>query len=291
MFKKTFFIWLTSLIFSFSIPANAELNQTCQCSKEPGWAPTCEQCLSDCSDMAAEDLPSSRIFEDTSTCGGPDPDLGGVICNCSFESVIPASGSCLLTDWTCRGEVIIETEVDIGDTCARQEDCVGTTGDCGASRCFCNATTSRCTFKKEASSECAENFECVSNICRAGDPSAPKQCVRAGLTPPTGTDGGTNSETPPLSEEEVFPTYQVNSPIGEVTGPELIGRIIKTALGIVGALALAMFIYGGFTWLTSGGSTDKIKKGKDVLMWATIGLVVIFASYTLVDFLLQAFGV
>jgi len=81
------------------------------------------------------------------------------------------------------------------------------------------------------------------------------------------------------------------SPIKAKTVPELIGSIIKTALGIVGALALLMFVFGGLTWLTSGGSPDKIKKGRDILIWAVIGLVVIFASYTLVDFVLRAFGV
>ncbi|MBI5072057.1 hypothetical protein HZB93_04205 [Candidatus Falkowbacteria bacterium] len=103
-------------------------------------------------------------------------------------------------------------------------------------------------------------------------------------------DFGVAEEAAPKTEEEEFPTYKIKSPIGEVTGPELIGRIIKTVLGVVGALALAMFVYGGFTWLTSAGSADKIKKGKDILIWATIGLIVIFTSYTLVDFVLRAFG-
>lgn len=284
--KKIFlFVWLTSLLFSFSIPANAELNQTCRCTKEAGWAPTCDQCLRECLESAEEDLPASRTFEDTSSCGGPDPDLGGIICNCSFESIIPASGSCLLTDWSCRGDVIVETEIDIGDTCARQEDCVGTTGDCGATRCFCNATTSRCTFKKDAGLVCSENFECNSNICTAVPDGEGKICKFGGLTPP-----GEEVTPPPTGEEDIFPTYQINSPIGEITGPQLIGRIIKAILGLVGALALAMFVYGGFTWLTSAGSPDKIKKGKDILIWATIGLIVIFTSYTLVDFLLRSFG-
>jgi len=52
-----------------------------------------------------------------------------------------------------------------------------------------------------------------------------------------------------------------------------------------------MFVYGGLIWLTSGGTPDKIKKGMDVLLWAAIGLVVIFASYTLVDFVFTALGV
>lgn len=79
---------------------------------------------------------------------------------------------------------------------------------------------------------------------------------------------------------------------GEVTSPtRLIGNIIKTILTIVGALALGMFVYGGFTWLTSAGSPEKVKKGKDILIWATIGLIVIFTSYTAVDFVLTALGV
>ncbi|MFA5129203.1 MAG: pilin [Patescibacteria group bacterium] len=111
-------------------------------------------------------------------------------------------------------------------------------------------------------------------------------CESMGLTYLTKEE---ETEIPP-TEEELFPTYKIKSPIGEVTGPELIGRIIKTILGVVGALALAMFVFGGFTWLTSGGSPDKIKKGKDILMWAVIGLIIIFTSYTLVDFILTAFG-
>ncbi len=81
---------------------------------------------------------------------------------------------------------------------------------------------------------------------------------------------------------------ELTSPIAAKSIPELIGTIIKAVLGVVGALALAMFVYGGFLWLTSGGNPDRIKKGKDVLIWATIGLIVIFSSYALVDFVIRA---
>lgn len=97
-----------------------------------------------------------------------------------------------------------------------------------------------------------------------------------------------------LPTGEAPPMINLENPLGGSTGevsvPKIIGNVIKTILSIVGALALAMFIYGGFTWLTSGGSSEKITKGKDILIWATIGLAVIFSSYTLVDFLLKAFG-
>lgn len=71
-----------------------------------------------------------------------------------------------------------------------------------------------------------------------------------------------------------------------VTPQELIGRIINAVLGIVGSIALAMFIYGGFTWMTAAGGAEKVQKGKDILIWAAIGLVVIFASYALVNFVI-----
>ncbi|PIT93804.1 hypothetical protein COU00_02430 [Candidatus Falkowbacteria bacterium CG10_big_fil_rev_8_21_14_0_10_43_11] len=68
--------------------------------------------------------------------------------------------------------------------------------------------------------------------------------------------------------------------------PTLIGRVINGVLGVVGSLALLMFIYGGLLWMTSAGSDEKVKKGKDILVWATLGLIVIFTSYALVHFII-----
>lgn len=82
-------------------------------------------------------------------------------------------------------------------------------------------------------------------------------------------------------------SIKLDNPLGSVTTPQvLIGKIINSVLGVVGSLALLMFIFGGLTWMTSGGSADKVKKGKDIIVWSAIGLVVIFASYGLVRFLI-----
>lgn len=72
--------------------------------------------------------------------------------------------------------------------------------------------------------------------------------------------------------------------------PQVVNNVLRAALGIVGAVALLMFVYGGFLWLTSGGSTDRVKRGKDVMVWAAIGLAIVFASATLVSFVLGAFS-
>jgi len=76
----------------------------------------------------------------------------------------------------------------------------------------------------------------------------------------------------------------LENPIGQ--GPSgttdvtvLIGTIIKAALGIIGSLTLLMLVWGGFQWLTSAGNPEKVKKGSQTMVWAIIGVVLVFASY------------
>ena len=87
-------------------------------------------------------------------------------------------------------------------------------------------------------------------------------------------------------------TVDIANPLGgNVTPNKLIGRLIKAMLGIVGSLALVMFIYGGFTWMLAAGNADAVAKGKSILIWATLGLVVIFSSYALIQFVFTSLGV
>jgi hypothetical protein len=61
-------------------------------------------------------------------------------------------------------------------------------------------------------------------------------------------------------------------------------------LGISGSLTLLFFIYGGFTFLISGGSSERVTKGKTILINSIIGLVIIFTSYMIVGFVLKNLG-
>lgn len=68
-------------------------------------------------------------------------------------------------------------------------------------------------------------------------------------------------------------------------------RASKIILGIVGSLALLMFIYGGIMFLISSGSSDKIKKAKDILVAAIIGLIIVFGSFLIIKYVLQVMGI
>lgn len=81
---------------------------------------------------------------------------------------------------------------------------------------------------------------------------------------------------------------QLKNPLSANTPQELIGEVINTALGLVGSIALLMFVYGGLTWMTSAGNAEKVKKGRDIILWSAVGLVLIFASYALTRVLLES---
>lgn len=68
----------------------------------------------------------------------------------------------------------------------------------------------------------------------------------------------------------------------------IIGIVVQALLGLSGAIALLVFVWSGIMMMVAAGSPDKIKKAKSSLIWATIGLVVIFTAYTLVATLITA---
>jgi len=87
-------------------------------------------------------------------------------------------------------------------------------------------------------------------------------------------------------------SVELSNPLGqEMKYPQvIIGQALNAVLGVVGSLALIIMIYGGLMWMTSAGNEQRVKTGRDTLIWATLGLVVIFMSYALVYFVLKALG-
>ena len=69
---------------------------------------------------------------------------------------------------------------------------------------------------------------------------------------------------------------------------DVVKNVITAALGISGILALIAFIYGGITWMISYGDPGKIAKGKTMMIWAVWGIVIIFASYAILNFVFRA---
>lgn len=72
---------------------------------------------------------------------------------------------------------------------------------------------------------------------------------------------------------------------------ELTVNIATFLLGIIGSVALVFFIYGGVTIILSFGTSDKVKKGKDILVASVVGLAISFSAFMLIQFLLDSIGI
>ncbi|MBT5503629.1 hypothetical protein HOK15_05455 [Candidatus Falkowbacteria bacterium] len=81
--------------------------------------------------------------------------------------------------------------------------------------------------------------------------------------------------------------------VGEQTGlgktdlKALIGKIIQIFLGFLGAIALCIFLYAGFLYMTAGGSDEKVGKAKKWMINAAIGLAIIFSAYAITTFVIN----
>jgi hypothetical protein len=65
-------------------------------------------------------------------------------------------------------------------------------------------------------------------------------------------------------------------------------NVSRLILGLVGSAALIMFVYGGFMWLISSGSAERVKKGRDTFVNAIIGIVIIFGSWIIINVVVAA---
>ncbi len=70
--------------------------------------------------------------------------------------------------------------------------------------------------------------------------------------------------------------------------PILIGRIIRTLLGLLGIIFLVLMVYAGFLWMTARGESDPIDKAKEIIKQAIIGIIIIFLAYALTGFIINA---
>jgi len=73
---------------------------------------------------------------------------------------------------------------------------------------------------------------------------------------------------------------------GETGAPEksiesIIASVVKTILSLLGIIFVVLLIVGGFKYMTSGGSEDKIEEAVKQIRNAVIGLVIIAAAYAI----------
>ncbi|PIZ72471.1 hypothetical protein COY07_03220 [Candidatus Peregrinibacteria bacterium CG_4_10_14_0_2_um_filter_43_11] len=64
--------------------------------------------------------------------------------------------------------------------------------------------------------------------------------------------------------------------------------MVNYFIGLLGFLATLAFIYAGVLWVLNGGNEDLIGKAKKIMTYASLGLIVIMLSYTVVRFIVAS---
>ncbi|MFA5820547.1 MAG: hypothetical protein WC873_00290 [Candidatus Gracilibacteria bacterium] len=69
---------------------------------------------------------------------------------------------------------------------------------------------------------------------------------------------------------------------------QLVLTMVNYFLGFLGLIAVLMVIFGGVTYVTAAGKDDAVEKGKKIIMYALVGLVIVLLSFVVVNFILGA---
>lgn len=82
----------------------------------------------------------------------------------------------------------------------------------------------------------------------------------------------------PLSDVKTKTGYS-DEDIGAISG-----RVINTALTIVGVVFLLLMVYAGYLWMTAQGEESKIDKAQNIIKGTVIGLVLVLSAYAITIF-------
>jgi len=88
---------------------------------------------------------------------------------------------------------------------------------------------------------------------------------------------------PVLAKIEIGTELGKVAPIADLEGDTdlitTVGNVIKIFLGFLGLIALIIFVYAGFKWMTSGGNDEAIAGAKKLMSAAIIGIFIILIAY------------
>ena len=71
---------------------------------------------------------------------------------------------------------------------------------------------------------------------------------------------------------------------GAAQTESFIKSIVKTLVSLAGAVAVVFIVIGGYHYISSSGNPEKLDKAKRTLLYSGLGLVIVLAAYSIVNF-------
>ena len=102
-------------------------------------------------------------------------------------------------------------------------------------------------------------------------------------------------------KELAFSVPGTNGPIpiegvsGMPTSSDVVGSLVQWGLTILlvtaAFVALAFVMWGGISWIMSGGEKEKIEEARKKIVFALIGLILVFLSFFVINTIGGVFGI
>lgn len=83
----------------------------------------------------------------------------------------------------------------------------------------------------------------------------------------------------------------IENPLGAESFTELFLGIADWVAGVAVSVAVLMVVIGGIQYMVSGGSEEKVATARKTIQWSLIGLMIIVASWGLLQVLLEILGI
>ena len=74
------------------------------------------------------------------------------------------------------------------------------------------------------------------------------------------------------------------APVKEL--PESTQDILNAVIGVAGTVSVVFIVVGGINYITAAGDTNKVKKAKDTILYACIGLIICALAFAIVNFVI-----
>ncbi len=83
----------------------------------------------------------------------------------------------------------------------------------------------------------------------------------------------------------------LSSPTSGTSLGEILARVIDALLLFAGAVAVLFLIIGGFRYVVSTGNPDQVDAARKTILYAILGLVIIFIAFVLTRLIQDYLGV
>jgi len=98
-------------------------------------------------------------------------------------------------------------------------------------------------------------------------------------------DYGTDEDPSGINKIGSESGLRLGEPEGGAVGA-VVG-VINIFIGLVGLIAVILFLYAGFLWMTAAGNEEKVTKARSMMIAAVIGIVIIFLAFALSKFVIN----